>query len=51
MLVCGILKELSLRLLDIPIQIMWDAELREEAHRVHVNFWEDHLSHVIQEAK
>jgi hypothetical protein len=45
MLNCGISKELSLSLLDIPIWIMWDAKLREEALRTHVNYWEDHLSH------
>jgi hypothetical protein len=50
MLVSGIPEELSLSLLDIPIRIMWDAKLREEALRAHVNYWEDHLS-VIQEAK
>jgi hypothetical protein len=45
MLVCGIAKELSLSLLDIPIQIMRDAKLREEAYWEHVNYWDDHLSH------
>ena len=45
MLVCGIPKVQSLKLLDIPIQTMRDAKLREEAHRAHVNYWEDLLSH------
>jgi hypothetical protein len=45
MLVCGIPKELSLSLLDIPFRIMRDAKLIEEALQVHVNYWEDHLSH------
>ena len=44
MLVCGILKVQSLNLLDIPTRTMRDAKLREEAHRAHVNYWEDHLS-------
>jgi hypothetical protein len=43
MLVCGIPKELSLSLLDIPIRIMRDAKLREEAHHARVNYWKDHL--------
>jgi hypothetical protein len=45
MLVCGIPKELSLSILDIPIRIMWDVKFREEPHRAYVNYWEDHLSH------
>jgi hypothetical protein len=45
MLVCDIPKELNLSLLDIPIQIMRDAKLREEALRAHVNYLEDHLSY------
>jgi hypothetical protein len=36
MLVCDIPKELSLSLLDIPIRIMQDAKLKEEALRAHV---------------
>ena len=35
----------SLNLLDISTRTMRDAKLREEAHRAHVNYWEDHLSH------
>jgi hypothetical protein len=45
MLDSGIPKGLSLSLLDIPIRIMRDAKLREEALWAHVNYWEDHLSH------
>jgi len=41
MLVCGIPMVQSLNLLDIPIQTMWDAKLREEAHWAYVNYWED----------
>jgi hypothetical protein len=51
MLVCGIPKGLSLSLLDIPIRIMQDAKLREEALRAHVNYWEITYLMVIQEAK
>jgi len=34
-----------LNLLDIPIRTMQDTKLKEEAHRAHVNYWVDHLSH------
>jgi hypothetical protein len=37
--------------LDIPIQTMKDAKLREEAHQTHVNYWEDDLFHGHQRSK
>jgi hypothetical protein len=43
MLDCSIPKEQNLSWLDIRTPIMRDARLREEAHRAHVNYLEDHL--------
>ena len=36
-------KGAKFELIDIQTPIMWDAKLRERAHRAHVNYWEDHL--------
>jgi len=41
----------KVNLLDIQIQTMRDTKLREEAHRAHVNYWEDHLSYGHLESK
>ena len=48
---CGIPKVQGLSLLGIPIRIMWDAKLRERAHRAHVTIGKITCVLVIKEAK